>query len=413
MMMKSNKLIFFFLFMVWSNIHLAQLDQFEYTAEIKNAEVGWNSIELPLETFSKSANALDDIRLFQRHSKSGQFIELAYLMDIQTMTKYNEQIEAEIINSTKTGNTYAYTFELTNTKPLNHIQLDFNNNDFNWNVHLEGSMDLSNWETILEDYRIVSLNRIKDWFKLSNLNFPTSKFNYYKVSFQSDQTPDLNSITLSQETVKEAVYKEVSISKTTRIEDADQKTSIIDLDLTDVAPVAQLSINVNNESDYYRLFKIEGAVDSFETEKGWKYQYRTLHRGVISSIHDHTYTFSLEVVKQLKVTIFNDDNQALEIGGYSIKMPTYRLISKLDQKQDLYLAFGNKEAHRPKYDMAYFKDNIPDQLSTVKLGSINYQPKSVDKTTPLFANQWWLWGVMVVIILILGYFTLKMVRENT
>ena len=67
----------------------------------------------------------------------------------------------------------------------------------------------------------------------------------------------------------------------------------------------------------------------------------------------------------------------------------------------------------PRYDITRFQDKIPEKLRKLNLGLIESKGKeepTVEPDKPLIDNQAWLYGVMALVVLLLGFFTLKMIR---
>jgi hypothetical protein len=77
------------------------------------------------------------------------------------------------------------------------------------------------------------------------------------------------------------------------------------------------------------------------------------------------------------------------------------------------LTYGNKTEISPHYDLDRFTDKVPETLPTLELG---YEQKIEKEETPLieplFKNKTWLWTIMSLIIIMLGWFSVKMIRKN-
>jgi hypothetical protein len=81
---------------------------------------------------------------------------------------------------------------------------------------------------------------------------------------------------------------------------------------------------------------------------------------------------------------------------------------------DYYLVYGNKNAEQTNFDLTHFIEKIPANLSEISLGTEQIIPqKSENLTKPLFENKMWLWLIMGIIILLLGFFTLKMMKKES
>jgi len=91
--------------------------------------------------------------------------------------------------------------------------------------------------------------------------------------------------------------------------------------------------------------------------------------------------------------------------------PEVKLVSKLGGG-DVYLYYGKKNASAPSYDLAYFQEKIPTALKAVNAGAEENMTEPVEQTSPLFENQVWLWGIMIGVIALLGFFTLRMMKAK-
>jgi len=117
-------------------------------------------------------------------------------------------------------------------------------------------------------------------------------------------------------------------------------------------------------------------------------------------------------LQKFRITIKNFDDQPLTFEGVTVRGPNYRLISRFDDTENLYLCYGNKQAKSPLYDIAYFKDKIPNELHQATLDEAIQFPVGSGADGPFFKNKWWLWGIMIFVIVLLGTFTLRMLKEG-
>ena len=70
---------------------------------------------------------------------------------------------------------------------------------------------------------------------------------------------------------------------------------------------------------------------------------------------------------------------------------------------------------KPNYDILEFHERIPENIAELKLGDEKQILKDTNtgRKTPLFQRKVWLWAIMAVIILVLGWFSLKMIRPRS
>ena len=178
-------------------------------------------------------------------------------------------------------------------------------------------------------------------------------------------------------------------------------------------PVSNLKLNVNNDFDFYRSFKIEYATDSVKTEKGMQYNYAELYNGTLSSLEQSTFNFPNTIASRIKITIQNNDNRPLSISGLELKGNIFELVARFDNPTLQYaLYYGNNKVAAPNYEIEKFESKIPSVLAALTIGKEQQNPAYAEKIEkPLFENKAWLWVLMAVIIALLGWFSFKMLRN--
>ena len=153
--------------------------------------------------------------------------------------------------------------------------------------------------------------------------------------------------------------------------------------------------------------------DSTQTEKGWNYNYKTLTQGTLNSFEKTMYLNLKPILKNIKITIDNQDNEPLRIDSVSVKGYVHELAIRFTEPATYYLTYGNPAAYKPSYEIARFTSKIPDTLTALKLGEeqiIEKEPFPIKK--PLFENKLWLWGLLIAIIIVLGWFSIKMIKSK-
>lgn len=134
---------------------------------------------------------------------------------------------------------------------------------------------------------------------------------------------------------------------------------------------------------------------------------------MLSSLENNDlFTYST-ITKKLRLEIENYDNRPLQIDGVTVKGYKHQLIARFTEEAKYYLVYGNANANSPNYDISKFTDNIPTTISEVKLSAeTKIDKKEAAKKSPLFENKAWLWAIMGLIIVLLGWFTLKMMKKK-
>jgi hypothetical protein len=122
--------------------------------------------------------------------------------------------------------------------------------------------------------------------------------------------------------------------------------------------------------------------------------------------------------KHLLIVIDNEDNKALQVDSVlGLQLNKY-LISYLYADRNYFVVFGNAKAIRPTYDITYFEDsikkNILMEITCGPIGTNTIIPNTEPaKKAPCAKglSKWWIWPVLVAILALLLFFTLKVSRD--
>jgi hypothetical protein len=390
----------------------AQTNRYPYKRVLTGLNQQWHNFQIPNAVFNKSQPSLADFRIYG--FKGTDTVEAPYILEKNADQIIEKEIPIKIINQSndiKTGS--YYTFEADKETSINQIRLSFKDKNFDWRIQLEGSNDQNKWFKILSDYRILSIKNSSTDYQFTQLNFPDSKYKFFRILINKMQVSTLVAAKVLKSDTLKGVDKPIIFQSYNLINDAENKESIVKVNLTDVTPISFLKLNIKDDLDFYRPIKIEYATDSFSTDKGTQYNYALLYEGTISSLEMKQFRFASTLTNQLKITIQNNDNNPLRLTSVELRGPIYELVArfeKLDYSYALY--YGNAKIDAPVYDLKNFENKIPISLLPLTIGDEQNNPAFViKKEKPLFENKAWLWALMGVIISILGYFSYKMLKN--
>ena len=390
----------------------AQIETYNHKRTLNNITEEWHKLSLPDAVFGKINPDFSDLRIYGI-TKNNDTLQAPYFLNILSEENEFQPIPFEIINKTEDKSGYYFTFQIDAEVTMNQIMLNFDDLNFDWKINLEGSQNQQEWFTILEDYRILSIKNESTHYKFTRLDFPEAKYKYYRLLVKHNEQPLLQSAILYRHVLFEGTYINHNIKKLETLEIKQNKTTEINLDFMQPISVSHIKITIGNTFDYYRPLKIEYKKDSVKTEKGWNYNYSSIYNGTINSLEQNNFKLSNIIAKNLRLTIFNGDNQPLDIKDVSAKGYEHQLIARFTEPADYMLVYGNTSARKPNYDISKFEANVPKDLNALKIGEEQIILKPEQETIkPLFENSYWLWGIIGLVILILGGFTLKMLKKS-
>lgn len=411
---KKNRMSKFILGMclLASTFSWCQLSDYGYQRNIEPVTDNWHRMIIPEEMYGKVKPNLDDVRIYGV-TTSNDTIETPYLIYKKEAQLKSVSYGFEVINRTKTDLGYYFTLQLEAARTINKILLKFEDDNFDWRIHLEGSQDQQEWFSILEDYRILSIKNTTSDYRFTDLVFPQANYKFFRVFIPADAQPVLKSAEILKNENQSGDYRDYEITSQRITDSKKDKSTQIDIDLEHLVPVERLKIKVATDFDYFRNIQIQYLADSAMTEKGMKYFYRTITQNTLSSLDNNEFSFKSILAKKLRILISNNDNQPLEISSVNVSGAQEEIIARFTTPADYKLVYGNKEAPRPIYDLDKFvKDDITE-WTVLSLGEERVITREEEvKVTNWWEKPWVLYSLMGLIIFILGGFTYQMLRAS-
>ncbi len=381
-----------------------------YEHDLSGVQEQWHRLALDADILGKVKTDFSDIRIFAI-SQERDTLEVPYLMQKEERKIQHKAQRFELLNQVQKDGDFYFTFKLKKQASINEILLHFGNKNFNWLVDLEASQDQQEWFEVLSDYRILSIKNEITNYSFTQLSFPEAAYWYYRLKIKSGVPPENFKATLHTIDTIPGNYNVYTVAPKISM-DKKLKKTILEIALPERLPVADLRIEVKDSFDYQRPLEIQYLSDSIQTEKGWKYYYKTIHRSYLSSLEKNRFDFNITFAKKLKLLISNHDNPPLDIGGVVLSAPRYQLLARFDHLDyKHFLHYGNPKKRSPKYDLVNFRHKVPKGAKAIGKGarrSFVFMPEEV---VGLIENKWWLWGAMLVVIGLLAFFTVRMMGK--
>jgi hypothetical protein len=402
--MNRNNLVLLFAFAITLSAN-AQQSAFRYKRKLDAIhQEAWYTLTLPPDVFGHADKAFRDLRLFS--ITGSDTTEVPYVLDVmQTETKRNE-VSLPVINTSRKDGILYLGFELASGQKVNYIDLRFKEPNFFGTVKIEGSSDKKEWFEIVANQRIFSIQNSYEKFENPTVNFPVTDYKYLRVSVQSDTPLTFTTASFLNQEIKTGAFE--NIPSTWRVQnDKKEKKTVIDIRLEHFRPVSHLQVDFATNKDFYRSAEIAFLTDSVQTQKGWFKNYVPVYTGFVTSFNASKFDLGFQFAKDIRVTIFNYDNTPLEIKSVNASGASVQVKASFPSAPT-FLFYGNESATAPEYDIAYFKEKIPTSAPAIGLGPEENLTTPEEKANALFENKFWLWGIMIAVIAVLGFFTLRM-----
>lgn len=394
-------------------INAQEYGGFLYQRDLDGVSDQWHSITLPTAIYGKINADFSDLRIAGIKS-DGDTIESPYIIRVLSDKKISNRVSFNLINRVKSKDGHYYTFEILGNNSINHIDLDFNKTNFNWSIDLEASNDQQAWFSVLEHYRIVSIKNDYTNYTFTTLNFDEAKYKYFRLYIPENKNPQFSKASILNSSVTMGKYVAPSVLSQQIADNKELNQTEISIELDEVLPVSNLKLNVIDSFDYYRPITIQYVIDSIENNTGWHYVYSTIMKSTLSSFDKAAFRFPDIIIKKLKLIIKNGDNEPLHFDKSVVKGNVHQIIARFSEPAQHYLLYGNKNSHVPNYDIGRFKSKIPMKTKGLIIGAENKieVKKEPDTNKPLFENSNWLWAIMLIVIAILGWFSVNMLKNK-
>jgi hypothetical protein len=387
-----------------------QNDQFRQLYEIQNGDQAWNTIMLSDEVLRNTKRDLSDIRIWH-FNPEGDTLEAPYFIEELKSKTIQNNLVSSVINERFENGVYSFVLALdakSETPLTRTVKLGFNDQNFHWFATIRGSQDLKVWQLISEKNELVAVSNQYTDYKFTTLNFEPVQYAYIKVEFACDQKPDLSNAQVSFYT-KESPKRSAKNVHALQQEE-DEKQSVISLALDGQQLINTLNIGFEDTIDYYRRISVDYLYDVIQTEKGEKEVYKALTTALASSAEPCQFNFENVLTNKLKLTIANYDDLPLTVNQAQVFGSLYKLTYRGIGSGTYAIAFKNDVIRAPNYDLNNFRDNVPQDIPLAKIGK--QMPRSIEtKETPSEPSDWWLWLILIPAVLLMGWFSVKMMKS--
>ena len=372
---------------------------------------GWQSIALKESVLGLVKSDLSDLRVYSV-SDLGDTLEVPYFIKTHRSSEQFEEVLSEKINDVTFNKDRYMTFKTSELVPINLIDLQINEINFDQKVDLEGSNDQNKWFTILKDHRVSGISNATISYRYSKLNFKTVQYAYYRLKIPNKKVNLIQSVKLLKRHKIDAKYQNYQLKKF-EVDSSQKGETLIEFEFNNFLPLERVLLVLKEDLPFYRSYQTEVLKDSIKDKGKWVYFYSKVSKGVIESKLDSINFKVSGYGKRFRVTIFNEDNSPLKVEKVIPQGFRKDLILKLNQPvADLQMVWGSSKLGPPKYDLEHFKSHVPNQITSLEIVSIDRIDQTNDQSEkPLVGFDVIIWLVIGAISFLMIYFSFKMLRN--
>ena len=117
---------------------------------------------------------------------------------------------------------------------------------------------------------------------------------------------------------------------------------------------------------------------------------------------------------ELFIKISNENSPSLNIKGAHVYQLRRSVVAWLAGGQSYTIKAGNDSLSAPIYDLEFFRDSIPAIPAILQAGEVKsfYKPVVAQGTPTFFTDKNFIWVAIVLVIGILGYMSMRMLKEK-
>lgn len=338
----------------------AQRPQESLSAWLYYQELAIQRDHTGLSDFLLDRNALQgtrhnhaDLRLYDSAGK-----EIPYVLRVRRAVETTEAFTAREFNRGSEGGYAQVSYDLgAQTQPHNQVEIDTDGNNFRRLADVQGSADGVQWSNLATGAILFRFTAGGKMVEQQSIAYPVSRYRYLRIRVERDAQVDRSTPELKVVQIRRTVnIKGETASFPGSIEslDADRvngrPATIWRVDFGARIPIERLILALGPEP-VLRPFQLDAIDDPTSPT--------LLASGELTRRQDApdvplTVEFSEHYARRVKLTVTDDRNQAVSIGGFTAESPARQVLFAQDASiaGPIRVYYGNAKALAPHYDLA-------------------------------------------------------------
>lgn len=292
---------------------------------------------------------------------------------------------------------------------INSFNLRTRNSKITRTAKLSGSDDQVNWYAIADSLEISPYVVSDENIASSEVSFPSSDYTYYKLTIVNGSHDPLDIKSVQWPRILKPGNPPRSPNPPCRFEQAEQgKNSVIAVIQKENYHTDLLGVKVSGVKYFYRKMDVCLA---YVTSDGEKYLGSPIATYYLSNKSLPEFEIPSSNEREYYLVIHNEDNLPLKIDEVQTFGPSEILKTYLNKGEQYRLILDNPSATSPDFDLNKMNDVIADSARFIKTGPVLPFEQAEKPNTPGNRDKWMLWLILALALIVLGYFTFRMVKE--
>lgn len=345
--------------------------RYRWPLELPAEESRLLRIAVPPDLYDLARNDLGDLRVIGVHDETGVPRDIPFVLNRPTDRRETQRQSIPLLNRSLLDGDTQFLLDLRgHTQPVEEISIEIDRSEHNYErtVRVYGAdrRDAADWALLTEEGYLLDRTRGSDRLRVDHVEFPRSRFAFYKVVIENAGRPPLTieSASVVNRTDFRVPRHEYPAQILSTREDDKEHQTIVVLDVGyDNLPTAGLRLDVQFDGDYDRTARLEVS-DTLEAEEGervpWRpvvsfSLFRILREDKPPMINDQP-DYSETRGRYLRLTIENGDDDPLRISAVTALGIDRWLVCEgrnmVRDDVDFGLYAGDALLPAPQYDLA-------------------------------------------------------------
>lgn len=369
---------------------------------------GYYSIVLSPEVTGRSREDLSDLRLLDPSGK-----EVAYLIEREPALYERAWMKSyKLLRNERVKRTTIIEMEADSLTTVDELLVRVRNARVSKRARITGSDDRTDWYMIQDD-RLAVGEGDGATSVLRFVDLPLSDYRYYRIALDDSLSAPVQVLDLghSARARSEGRYTTIDGLSFTRTED--RSTTRIALNGRSPFSADRLVFDIRSDAPFQRQARFARHVRYTARENK-----REVTRTSEERLGDFTLTRSSRgtvqapngIVDTLFILIDNGNDRPLDISGIRAFQLEERMVAKLNAGLPYTITTANAKAKMPRYDIAHFRDSLPETLGTLDVPAMTARPVT-PKAGPSFApSMYWVWAAIIVIGAVIAFSAVRLLR---
>ena len=276
---------------------------------------------------------------------------------------------------------------------------------------LSGSYDRKNWFVINDSILLKPAADENATENISRVDFPPTNYKFYKVVIHNNGKDPFNIKTVMEYTGLSKIRNtpdKLSENPAPIIQQKDSgKISYIKVTQQQSYQFDNISLQLSGVKYYSRKVDlyVPGTDKSSFTEPG-----QLLQSFTVSNNSTLQYNVPLTKSAVFYLLISNEDNLPLTVTGVKTACSNHYITAYLEAGT-YRLIMDNEDAVMPAYDLVKLNNKIPDSISFLQVEKTEAFTENKPVVIEAKNNKWMLWLAIALALVILVFFTYRMLKE--